>query len=494
MTGSPLAPITSCSLAPLSPAPAPSQTSHGMFKQPYSGDVLDFAPPDIRLRESRSQPDPGIGPDVGSHIQNTDAIMADAREDEGRDCSLDDLTKGNFYPNIIRNISPLSYLVWNDQGAGKPEFKVTLKEFIRMNRPSIGALLETYLDGSHALRLATNIGLLGHMCIDTVGFSGGIWLYYNKGKIEVRCIKSHAQQLTVKITRPGEKHWFFTAIYANPDCSKSDFNETTSLERRHRGSMDMSRRCDKFKFSIANNALIDLGFSGPKFTWNRGKTMETRKSARLDRGLCNTLWRVRFPKAVVRHLPALNSDHNPLLINTTGFAYISRNERPFRFLSAWQRHPNALRSRFLRSKYCNGRCDLDMFLHKPGASNCAPFIRQEVRTSLGNRKNTFFWDHTWATDVPLITLAVKDIPIHMQDTTVEEFWIPNRGWDWERFVEYLPGDALRLIEAHSIIQGNECMDRLYWNGTPGGVFTVKSAMKIIRLQGKTHQDKAWHIA
>jgi len=35
---------------------------------------------------------------------------------------------------------------------------------------------------------------------------------------------------------------------------------------------------------------------------------------------------------------------------------------------------------------------------------------------------------------------------------------------------------------------------LYWNGTPSGGFTVKSAMKIIRLQGETHQDKAWHIA
>ena len=51
---------------------------------------------------------------------------------------------------------------------------------------------------------------------------------------------------------------------------------------------------------------------------------------------CNTLWRVRFPESPVRHLPALNSNHNPLVINTTGFAHISRNERPFRFLSAWQ--------------------------------------------------------------------------------------------------------------------------------------------------------------
>lgn len=31
--------------------------------------------------------------------------------------------------------------------------------------------------------------------------------------------------------------------------------------------------------------------------------------------------------------------------------------------------PNALWSRVLRSKYCKGRCDVDMFNPKPGSSN-----------------------------------------------------------------------------------------------------------------------------
>ena len=85
-----------------------------------------------------------------------------------------------FYPSIIPNTSPLSCLVLNVQGASKPEFKVILKEFIRMNRPSIVAFSETRLDGNHASKLTTDIGLLGHLSVDTVGFSGGIWLYWNK--------------------------------------------------------------------------------------------------------------------------------------------------------------------------------------------------------------------------------------------------------------------------------------------------------------------------
>ena len=108
----------------------------------------------------------------------------------------------------------------------------------------------------------------------------------------------------MEIISIGEENWFFLAIYADPNCSKrqelweeisllttemngagllaGDFNETISLKEQHDGDVDMQRRCDKFKLWIANNGLIDLGFSGPRFTWNRGKTMETRKSAYFD--------------------------------------------------------------------------------------------------------------------------------------------------------------------------------------------------------------------
>ena len=76
------------------------------------------------------------------------------------------------------------------------------------------------------------------------------------------------------------------------DCRRpwllaGDFNETVSIEERNHGGPDMRRRCNRFKYWIENNGLIDLGYSGPRFTWSRGLSQDTRKEARLDRALCN---------------------------------------------------------------------------------------------------------------------------------------------------------------------------------------------------------------
>lgn len=44
---------------------------------------------------------------------------------------------------------------------------------------------------------------------------------------------------------------------------------------------------NSFASWIEQKGLIDLGFSGQKFTWNSGTIVETRCSVRLDRGICD---------------------------------------------------------------------------------------------------------------------------------------------------------------------------------------------------------------
>ena len=78
------------------------------------------------------------------------------------------------HPNTIHNTLPQKCLSWNVRGAGKPEFRVTLKDMIRINHPSIVALSVTRLNRTHASRLATEIRLLGPIRVDTIGFSAGI--------------------------------------------------------------------------------------------------------------------------------------------------------------------------------------------------------------------------------------------------------------------------------------------------------------------------------
>lgn len=58
-----------------------------------------------------------------------------------------------------------------------------------------------------------------------------------------------------------------------------------------------------------------MGFTGPPFTWARGREGRFRILSQLDRALCNMEWRMKFPEATVRHLSRYQSDHNPFLIH-----------------------------------------------------------------------------------------------------------------------------------------------------------------------------------
>ncbi|KAL2927301.1 50S ribosomal protein L31 type B [Bienertia sinuspersici] len=84
-----------------------------------------------------------------------------------------------------------------------------------------------------------------------------------------------------------------------------DFNVTRASWERNSYTANSSRRSAQFNDWIENNQLIEVEFMGSSHTWARGNSMETRKSARLDRALCNTEWGLRFDKESVRHLPVI---------------------------------------------------------------------------------------------------------------------------------------------------------------------------------------------
>ncbi|PPS10485.1 hypothetical protein GOBAR_AA10154 [Gossypium barbadense] len=59
-----------------------------------------------------------------------------------------------------------------------------------------------------------------------------------------------------------------------------------------------------------NKGCVDIGFIGPKFTWQHGMTLE-----RLDKAIFNMNWNDTFSTTWVKHLYRLKSDHRPLLVN-----------------------------------------------------------------------------------------------------------------------------------------------------------------------------------
>ncbi|KAJ8444161.1 hypothetical protein Cgig2_030981 [Carnegiea gigantea] len=149
---------------------------------------------------------------------------------------------------------------------------------------------------------------------------------------------------------------------------------------------------------------------------------------------------------------------------------------------------DCLWSRVLRAKYCNERCDVDMFTPRGvdssnawgGIIACADYIRKGIRAEVRNSKRTLFWYHSWALTKPLCMYTVSIVPPHLEDVIVEEMWDPSHGWKWDVFVDILPQDIVKAIVPFELKPGEEVGDQLVWEGSSNGSFTIKSTLSLIK--------------
>ncbi|KAL8138901.1 hypothetical protein V2J09_004902 [Rumex salicifolius] len=116
-----------------------------------------------------------------------------------------------------------------------------------------------------------------------------------------------------------------------PCFIEGDFNCILSLEDRLGGAGT---------FPLLGSPL--LGFSGSRFTWSYGKEMANRVSKHLDRVFTNLSSKIRWEEGHVMHLPAVRSDHKPLLLCLEKDATLNQDRKPFKFEAAWLLHPNFL--------------------------------------------------------------------------------------------------------------------------------------------------------
>lgn len=75
-----------------------------------------------------------------------------------------------------------------------------------------------------------------------------------------------------------------------PTVMGGDFNEIISQDEKEGGSTMEPRNFRGYKEVIHDLALRDLGFVGPRFTWERDRCNDTAVRERLDRFLCTEEW------------------------------------------------------------------------------------------------------------------------------------------------------------------------------------------------------------
>ncbi|KAI0524767.1 hypothetical protein KFK09_004152 [Dendrobium nobile] len=123
----------------------------------------------------------------------------------------------------------------------------------------------------------------------------------------------------------------FHSIYTLPWLVGGDFNTIVNPSERVGGLHPNFRSMEDFNDMIMNCNLIDIGFSGNNFTWNRGNLWQW-----LDRVLFNNDWVNVFNATKVVHLSRTLSDHSPLLINVNLNSASSTSR--FRFQNMWLAH------------------------------------------------------------------------------------------------------------------------------------------------------------
>ena len=235
----------------------------------------------------------------------------------------------------------------------------------------------------------------------------------------------------------------------------------------------------------------------------------TMQSTKLPRSTCDEidrknksfLWGELEGERKV-HLVSWDKVNKPKVEGGLGIKSMRQVNAAFLAKLGWRllAEPRSLWSRVLRAKYCDNRCDMDMFKNKANASNAwrgiiqnVDVVRKGINMAVGNGAKTFFWHHRWATDKPLIELTIVEPPILVQDVRVGEMWDANIGWKFDDFANFLPPEALKKIAAHVLVEDKEAVDEIYWNGAPSGGFSLGSAMKIAQ-QGdvvEEHIDDTW---
>ncbi|XP_062100654.1 uncharacterized protein LOC133806581 [Humulus lupulus] len=162
-----------------------------------------------------------------------------------------------------------------------------------MLKPYFVFLSETLSSHSQLEVLRVRLGFCGNIVVEKIGRSGGLCLMWGDS-VDVELIQFSKFHIDVFIHVVGSPSWHFTGLYGQPDARLrkdfwrflgmlassydgpwlcgGDLNEIIVASEKDGATTRPNYLMRNFKQALSDCDLIDLGFSGPKFTWcNRHK-------------------------------------------------------------------------------------------------------------------------------------------------------------------------------------------------------------------------------
>jgi hypothetical protein len=147
--------------------------------------------------------------------------------------------------------------------------------------------------------------------VSVSGMSGGLWLLWTN-ELNLTILESAKYYIFAKISLKDGTDWTLGAIYGDAShrenpmiwhkikeyaddtgyafCCMGDFNAIPTVIDKYGGSHALNTNNRAFRHLLSQANLIDMGYSGPAFTWTNSQHTSNPIYQRLDRVLVSPDW------------------------------------------------------------------------------------------------------------------------------------------------------------------------------------------------------------
>ena len=149
-------------------------------------------------------------------------------------------------------------------------------------------IMETKVCGDRAGRIVDRLPMDGANIANSIGLSGGLWLLWDSSQVEVVELSSTEQEIHATVSSSSKPLWLLSAIYGSPRFEErcllwenlnsvaklhaipcvitGDFNKVLMGDDKFGGRPVNLGRALWFQECLDNCNMIDIGFSGPRYT------------------------------------------------------------------------------------------------------------------------------------------------------------------------------------------------------------------------------------
>ncbi|XP_073358338.1 uncharacterized protein [Aegilops tauschii subsp. strangulata] len=254
----------------------------------------------------------------------------------------------------------MNLLSWNCRGIGNAPTVQELRELADKFAPKVLCIMETQINGVRAGNLKSNLGYDNSFVVDSSGRSGGLAIFWNN-EIKIEVLGYSKYHIDGKISGLGEQSWRLSCFYGEArthlrqhtwDTMKilstlqdmswvclGDFNEVLKHDEHDGIGSRSQSQIQGFRDAVDVCGLVDLGFKGTRWTYEKRVEGGSYTRVRLDRALGSVDWCGLFPAASVEHLTAATSDHSPVLLQLSHPNGGKKKKNQFRYEVMWDTHP-----------------------------------------------------------------------------------------------------------------------------------------------------------